>query len=93
MAKEFYDWVKLALDNKWLVMLCFTGVSSLLTNANQYMTNSDLETQKIKAVHEVTKGFQSVMEEIELERKPIKVVKSSCGECSILLKSHIKEYH
>lgn len=98
MAKEFYDWVKLALDNKWLIMLCFSGLTSLVTNAAQLSNNLDLEASKTKAIHEVAKGFQVVMAEIEPKQKVInktiqKVYKTDCGICTTLMNDHKQEYH
>jgi len=83
MAKEFYDWVKLALDNKWLVIMCFGSLSSLATNAAQMVTNENLVIEKDTAVHEVAIAFQSVIAESTPK------IKTNCSNCSILLHSHI----
>lgn len=89
MATNF-EWVKLILD-KWTVILpiCLflasaTGLSfSMVDNAN-------MEAEKIKAVHEVTEGFQAAI--IEMEPKKV-VVKSICSPCGSYLNKHLKEYH
>lgn len=97
MAKELYDWVKLALDNKWLVIACFTGFSSMIANINQQFTIQDKEQEKNIAVHEVAKGFQAVM--AEYEPKPItnkivkKIYKTDCNSCKILMNNHLEEFH
>jgi len=91
--KDTYDKLKalsdVVKDHKLLFIMLFTSLGSMVTNASQYMTNSDLEISNQKAIHEVAKGFQSAM--VELEPKPQKTY--NCGKCSILLKSHIKEFH
>jgi len=93
MPKDKWDKLKVISDvikdNKLLFMFAISACGSFITNASQYMTNSDLEISKQKAIHEVAKGFQSAI--AELEPKPQKAY--NCGKCSILLKSHIKEFH
>ncbi len=92
--KDAYDKIKIlseVLKNNWpILVLAFTALSSMATNAAQFMNNADLEAEKIKAVREVAIGFQTAMIEIE----PKKVVKkSTCGQCKNLIKSHEGEYH
>jgi len=89
MAKEFYDWIKLALDNKWLVMLLFTGLSSAATNVIQLNTNLNKEAEKQQAIREVATGFQQVMVEIEPKEK----ITSDCGICAKLIKDHERRLH
>ena len=91
MAKEFYDWIKLALDNKWLVMLLFTGLSSAATNVVQLKTNMNKEAEKQQAIREVATGFQQVMVEIEPKEKIVH--KSDCGICVKLIKDHERRLH
>ena len=96
MKATIYDWVKLALDNKWIVMLCLTGFSSLVTNAAQLSNTIALEETKTKAIHDVAKGFQAVIEEMETKpaKKVInKIYKSDCGICTTLMNDHKKEFH
>jgi len=90
MAKEFYDWVKLALDNKWLIMLCFTGFGSLVTNATQMVTNSDHEAEKEasnKQIAEIAEYYR------QTTTPKIVVQKSSCGNCSTLIINHERRLH
>lgn len=91
MAKELFDWIKLALDNKWLVILLFTGLSSAATNAVQFNTNLNKEAEKQQAIREVATGFQQVMVEIEPKEKI--VYKSNCGTCQVLMDKHLKRFH
>jgi hypothetical protein len=96
MAKELYDWVKLALDNKWLVIMCFGSLTGVVTGVTQSVTNSDLEASKVKAIHEVARGFQQAM--VEMEPKPEKriyqkVYKTDCGLCKTLMNNHLGEFH
>jgi len=90
MAKEFYDWIKLALDNKWLVIACFTGISSMGVNLGQLFESQNQEAEKIKAIREVAIGFQNAM--IEIEPKEV-VVKYNCNQCLNEVRRLRKEYH
>lgn len=89
--KDRYDKIKIlseVLKNNWpLVLICFGGLSSLATNATQFATNSDHEAEA-KAAQEQIATIAN-----HYAATTPKIVKSSCGDCSILLNSHIKELH
>lgn len=88
MAKEFFDWVKLALDNKWLVIMCFTGFSSVVTNAAQLMTNQDLEVETKASQEQIA----MIANHYAATTTPkIVVQKSSCGNCFIRIKRYVDE--
>lgn len=89
MATSF-EWIKLILD-RWTVILpicLFLGSATGLSFS--MASNADLEAEKIKAIREVTEGFQAAM--IENEPKEI-TVKSTCSPCGPYLNKHLKEYH
>jgi len=92
--KDSWDKLKVVSDvvkdNKLLIVACFTGLGSMVTNGVQLVTNQDLEQEKITAVHEVAKGFQSVM--VDLEPKP-KKVSSNCNKCLIEVRKLRSEFH
>lgn len=90
MAKEFYDWVKLVLDNKWLVMLFFTSLGSMVTNANQYFIGQEDDQIKSAMKEQIT-----VLADTYIKPKEI-IVKSTCSPCGSYgsyLNKHLKEYH
>jgi len=91
MAHGLYDWIKLGSDvikNNWpqLILLCGM-LGSFGTNASQYFTNVDHEAEQ-KAKDEQIAAIAN-----HYAATTPKTVKSSCGNCSILLNSHIKELH
>jgi len=77
-------------DNKFIVVICFTGLGSLVTNATQLVANQDLEQEKITAVHEVAAAFQSVMSETEPKKI---IVKSNCNQCLREIRKLKEEFH
>lgn len=90
MAKELYDWVKLALDNKWLVIMCFTGLGSMVTNAAQLVTNQDLEEEQKASQEQIA----MIANHYAATTTPkIVVQKSSCGNCNFFIKQHEGEFH
>jgi len=90
--KDVYDKLKvisdIVKDNKWLVLIAFTGLSSMATNAGQFISSLSYEEDKAKAIHEVATGFQSAM--IEIEPKVVKSTRSPCGS---YLDKHLKMEH
>lgn len=96
--KDAFDKLKIisdvVKDNKFIFIMLLTSLGSLVANAGQYIENVGLELSKQTAIHEVARGFQSVMAEIEPKRTTKRVViKQNCSKCTILLNSHIKEHH
>jgi len=87
MAKEPYDWIKLALDNKWLVIMLFTGFSSVVTNATQFISGQDKDIE-IQATH------KQIAEIANHYAAPKTVtVKSNCDKCMYEVRKLRKEYH
>jgi len=93
MAKEFYDWVKLALDNKWLVMLCFTGLSSIATNAAQFVNHSETEQDLILTQKQVAAVANHYTKPKPVKSTVSKIYKMDCGICTTLMSNHKKELH
>lgn len=87
MAKEFYDWVKLALDNKWLVMMFLGLFTSAGTNIIQMSTNTALETEA-----EATRG-QIAEVATHLSKKKITPQNGSKEFSRGLINAHEQEYH
>lgn len=90
--KDSYDKLKIlseVIKNNWpLVLICFTGLSSLATNAAQMVTNQDLEIEQKASQEQIA----TIANHYTTTPK-IAVQKPNCGNCSILLNSHIKELH
>ena len=96
MAKEFYDWVKLALDNKWLVMLCFTGLSSVATNAAQFFVAQEEKVLKTAMTEQIT-----IMAETYVKPQAVKstkvTIKQDCNKCggyfNKIIENHEERLH
>lgn len=82
MAKELYDWVKLALDNKWLVMLFITSVGGISTGITQYVGKQEA-IQNVKESHDQIKNVAEHL----TKNKP-----KRCSECKSV-QEHEQEYH
>lgn len=89
MAKELYDWVKLLLDNKWLVMLCLTGAGSISTNIAQVFTVQEKETELISTQNQIAE-IANYYAKPKIEKK---VYKLDCGVCTTLMNEHKIEFH
>lgn len=86
-----FDWVKLVLENKWLVMLVIGMFSSVATNVGQVFTVQEKE-QTIKATQQqvATVAEAYTKEFYKVDNKPDKVDKDCC---QTLMRNHIREYH
>ena len=88
MAKDFWDKFKISSDvlkdNKWLILILLGGVSSVATNAGQFMASLSYEADKEKAIHEVATGFQSIMAEGEPK---------TCSPCLKEINTHLRREH
>jgi len=90
--KDGWDKFKItseALKSNWpLVLICFTGFSSLVTNAAQMVTNQDLEIEQTASQEQIA----TIANHYVATTTP-KIVKSSCGNCKVLINSHEGKYH
>jgi len=94
MAKDRWDKFKIssdALKANWpIILVALTALSSGITNASQYITNSDQEAEKNEAVRQVAIGFQNAIME---PAKPIIGNKCNCNAIfNGLIKKHIKQH-
>lgn len=92
--KDAYDKLKIlseVLKNNWpMIILACTALSSMMTNASQYMTNSDHEIEKKASQEQIA----AIANHYAATTTPkIVVQKSPCGDCSILLNDHIRRLH
>ncbi|MEE8207864.1 MAG: hypothetical protein V3T88_02770 [Nitrosomonadaceae bacterium] len=91
---EAFGWYKETLiflkGNKVFLLLVTAALGSGSTAIVQTMEATAQKAQKIIAIHEVTKGFQQVM--IDMDKTPQKTLqkKTNCGKCSKEI-SEIKE--
>ena len=80
MAKDFYDKIKILseiLKNNWPVLvLLFTALSSMSTNAVQYFAKAEVEQDLINSQDQVT----AVANHLTAKATP-KIVVPSCGGC------------
>lgn len=87
MAREFYDWVKLALDNKWLVMMFLGLFTSAGANVLQLDTNKSLETEAQAARAQIAEVATY------LSKKKTTPQRGSQELSRGLIQEHEQEYH
>ena len=79
---DAYTWIKslpsILRDYGLMIVALSSTVGGLSTGIYQYFDKQEVEAEKIKAIHEVAAGFQSVLAE-----KPQKqeVRQPACGKC------------
>ena len=90
MTKDRWDKFKIssdALKANWpILLLALTALSSGITNASQYITNSDQEAEKNEAIREVAIGFQNAITE------PVKPIAGKRCDCNAAIKRLISQH-
>jgi len=82
-----FDYLKLLLDNKWLVLALLSFAGSALGNGFQY-TESEKDKEQIDAL---ATGYRTLVYQ---KAPPVKYVKEdNCAVCKELMRAHIKEFH
>jgi len=94
MSKDSYDKLKIVsevLKNNWpILVIAFTALSSMATNASQYMTNTDHEAEQQASQEQIA----MIANHYAVTTTPkIVVQKSSCGNCGLFIKRHEGEFH
>ncbi len=89
MKKDRYDKLKIfseVLRNNWpLLVLAFTALSSLATNASQYTNNEAEQMALHKQIQNIAAHYASTPKEKTIIRK--------CGNCSKSMRDHLEEFH
>lgn len=84
MAKDFYDKIKIwseVLKNNWpMLILAFSALSSLSTNAAQYFAKVEVERDLANSQDQVA-AVANHLTAIKIPKAAPKIVIPSCGDC------------
>ena len=91
MTKDKWDKLKITsemLKNNWpVIVLAFTALSSGVTNAMQYYTNTDLVAEDKAKSEQIAQIANHYAQPVKIERK---IYKTDCGVCQ-QLKSRVEK--
>jgi len=95
--RDFYDWVKLALDNKTIIISIISFLISAGVNVSQAVDIQE-KNKDLKAVGESYAAivYQNMNIKPNLSAKPAEktiYINRCADECRAIMADHIKEFH
>jgi len=95
--RDFYDWVKLALDNKTIIISIISFLISAGVNVSQAVDIQE-KNKDLKAVGESYAAivYQNMNIKPNLPAKPAEktiYINRCADECRAIMADHIKEFH
>jgi len=88
LNKKCFEWVKLILENKWLILLVVSALG--IGNGVQAVDRQKKDGELLMLGESYAKLIYNP-KLIEPGKKEIK--KDSCFSCEKLMRDHVKEYH